>query len=85
MFARAAFGDVVFLVVSGAVGVGDQEAFALRGLLIEEGGFIGDEIAVGVGVGGEDCSADEGVFSMAFDVLLDGDDVVSQLLEGEVV
>ncbi len=53
--------------------------------MVEEGGFIGDEIAVGVGVGREDCSADEGVFSMAFDILLDGDDVVSQLLEGEVV
>ncbi len=64
---------------------GDQKAFVLRDGLIVEISLVGDEEAVRVGFSGEDSAAKKGAFAVAFDVFLEGDELVSHLLQGEVV
>ena len=48
------------LVVEAVLREGDQEAFVFGEGLVVEGCMVGDEEAMGVAVGGEDGSAEEG-------------------------
>lgn len=67
------------------MGVGDQKTLVFGDVDIVVARFVGDEETVWVNFLGQDSSADESVFAVTFDIFLDCDDVVAQLLEGEVM
>lgn len=67
------------------MGVGDQKTLVFGDVDIVVARFVGDEETVWVTFLGQDSSADESVFAVTFDVFLNCDDVVAQLLEGEVM
>ncbi len=67
------------------MGVGDQKTLVFGDVDIVVARFVGDEETVWVTCLGQDSSADESVFAVTFDIFLDCDDVVAQLLEGEVM
>ena len=73
------------LVVEAVLREGDQEAFVFGEGLVVEGCMVGDEEAMGVAVGGEDGSAEEGPLAAALHIFLERYELVSQLLQGQVV
>ena len=68
--------------ISRLLGICHQKPHILCHLTIIVTIAICDEKAMGMGLAREDSPTNEGVFSMRFDVFLESDDMVAELLEG---